>query len=279
VKKTEHQSDSLPLFGKTIIVTRARAQGGDLTAELEEQGATVIHCPTIETIPPADFAPLDSAIERLEGYDWVVFTSANGVDFFCRRLREKRQDGVECLRSISIGAIGPATASALELNGVHTTLCASESKGEGILKELLDHLGGAASVIECRFLIPRAKVARDVLPEGLRSRGAHVDSVEAYQTVAPKIDLADIVRRFESQSIDAITFTSSSTVSNFAALVGLKDLSALLRNTLVACIGPVTAKTAGTFGLKRIIQPEVYNAHELVRCIAKALDQSARDPS
>lgn len=279
MKKTERQSDSPPLFGKTVIVTRARAQAADLTNELEQQGATVIHCPTIETIPPTDVEPLDAAIAHLEEYDWVVFTSANGVDFFFRRLYEQRKDGVGSLRRISICTIGPATTRALELNGVRTTLCASESKGEGVLKELIDYVGGPSGVLGRRFLIPRAKVARDVLPSGLRRCGAKVDSVEAYQTVAPKIDLTGVVRLFEKQSIDAITFTSSSTVSNFAALVGSKDLSTLLGKTVVACIGPVTAKTAGRFGLSKIIQPEIYNAHELVRCIVKAFDQPARDPS
>ncbi|HSB11344.1 MAG TPA: uroporphyrinogen-III synthase [Blastocatellia bacterium] len=279
MKETESDGPSMTLRGKTILITRARQQAGDLTAELESYGGTVIHCPTIETIPPSDPAPLDSAIDRLEEYDWVIFTSANGVDFFFRRLRERRKDGVDVMGGKSICAIGTATAQALETNGAPPTITASESKGEGVVKELVDHLGGESCLGGLRVLIPRARVARDALPSGLRSLAAHVDAVEAYQTVAPTIEVDGIVRLFEEQSVDAITFTSSSTVSNFAAILGLRDLSGLLRNTLVACIGPITAGTAREYGLKTVIQPEAYNTHELVRSIVKAFVQAGRDPS
>lgn len=267
------------LTGKTILVTRARAQAASLVAELEALGATVIQCPVIEIIPPSDPAPLDNAIRDFHRYDWVVFTSINGVEFFSRRLLEQKADGIETLRLKHICAIGTATASAIENEGLRATLIASESTGEGALAAIVAHLGGAAAVRGLRFLIPRARVAQDVLPVGLRGLGAHVDAVEAYQTVAAKVEAQSIKRLFEERSVDAITFTSSSTVSNFAALLGLEDLSDLLRGTMVACIGPITTKTAGRYGLKQVVQPAVYNSHDLVESIVKAFGLPVQDRS
>lgn len=263
-----------PLQGKTILVTRPRAQSEDITARLEAFGAGVIHCPTIEVVPPSSWARLDASIARIQKYDWIVFTSANGAHFFFRRLSETRNDGVEALAAHVVCAIGPATALAVEAAGAVAHLTASDSRAEGALAAIIDHVGGDENVRGLRVLIPRARVAREVLPEGLRSLGAHVDAVETYQTVKPTVLSEDIIRLFTETSIDAITFTSSSTVTNFAELAGLTDLSDLLASTLVACIGPVTAETAAAYGIKRIIQPEVYNASELVASIVKSIGQA-----
>lgn len=275
MKKSGHSEGlrpaDVPLLQKTVVVTRARAQSVEMTSELEALGATVIHCPTIEVIPPDSWASLDASIERITEYDWIVFTSANGVDFFFRRLRERRIEGVEALAGRVICAIGPVTASALEAAGAVAQVIASDSRGEGVLKAIVDHLGRADLVRGISFLIARAKVARDVLPDGLRALGAKVDDVETYQTIKPDIERESILRLFKETSIDAITFTSSSTVSNFAALVGLPDLSELLPNTLVACIGPVTAETAAMHGLEKIVQPDVYTTSALVDLIVKSI--------
>lgn len=262
-----------PLRGKRILITRARAQSEDITTQLEALGATVIHCPTIEVVPPRSWAPLDGAIGRIHEYDWLVFTSVNGVHFFCRRLSEIRSDGVKALATHIVCAIGPATARAVEAAGAVAHVTASDSRGEGALTAIIDHVGGDVNVRGLRFLIPRARVARDVLPAGLRSLGARVDAVETYQTVKPDVQPESIIRLFDQASIDAITFTSSSTVSNFAELVGLTDLSDLLATTLVACIGPVTAETAANHGVKRLIQPGLYNTTELVESIVKSIGQ------
>jgi len=168
-------------------------------------------------------------------------------------------------------AIGPATARAVEAAGALAHVTASDSKAEGALTAIIDHVGGEENVRGLRFLIPRARVASEILPGGLRSLGAHVDAVETYQTVKPDVHPEAIIRLFKENSIDAITFTSSSTVSNFAELAGLTDLSDLLATTLVACIGPVTAETAASHGLKRVIQPELYNAAALVESIVKSI--------
>ena len=255
------------------MVTRARAQSGEITSQLEALGATVIHCPTIEVVPPSSWAPLDAAIRRVREYDWVVFTSANAVDFFLVRLREKEDDHIEALSQTAICAIGPATSQTLEAAGLAVSVVASDSTAEGALAAIVEHLGGPDRVAGLSFLIPRAKVARDVLPAGLHSLGGLVDAVEAYQTVKPNIESESITRQFEETSIDVIAFTSSSTVSNFSTLVGSRDLSVLLRNTLVACIGPVTAETAAEHGLEKTIRPETYNISALVEAIVDAIDQ------
>lgn len=247
-----------------------------MTVLLEGLGANVIHVPTIEFIPPDDSAPLDDAIRELEEYDWIIFTSSNAVDFFMQRLRETRGEGVAVLGVRSVCAIGTATARALEEAGIRANAVARESTSEGVLRELIERIGGENILRDLRFLIPRARVAREVLPSRLRDLGAQVDVVEAYQTVLPKITSTSLKKLFEESRIDVITFTSSSTVSNLATLMGSTDLSDMLKSALVACIGPVTAKTARKFGLTNIIQPDVYTAAELVRAIATAVGEETK---
>ena len=265
--------ESSPLRGKTILVTRACGQSEDITTQLEALGAVVIHCPTIEVVPPSSWAQLDASIGRIKEYDWIVFTSANGARFFFRRLGEMRSEGVEALAA-HVCAIGPATARAIETAGAVPDVTASNSSGEGALRAIIDHVGGDESVKGLKFLIPQARVARETLPAGLRSLGAHVDAVETYQTVKPVVQPERIIRLFKENSIDAITFTSPSTVSNFAEIVGLTDLSDLLGTTLVACIGPVTAETAVSYGLGRIVQPAQHNAAELVGSIVESIGRA-----
>lgn len=260
-----------PLKGKTILITRARAQSAEMTTRLEQLGATVIHCPTIEIVEPVSWAALDAAIEELATYDWLVFTSANGAEFFFRRLGQKRRDYASSMSKMVICAIGPATAKAIEKSEIRVDVVAEDSKAEGAVAAIIERAGGRDKIRGLRFLIPRARIAREILPVELRNLGAHVNGVEAYQTAKPDVDSDGIIRLFKEGVVDAITFTSSSTVSNFAALVGLDDLSTLLRNTLVACIGPVTAATALDYGLADIVQPDVYNATALVEAIVKAI--------
>jgi uroporphyrinogen III methyltransferase / synthase len=273
---TSSGTNRSPLGGKTVLVTRGRAQSSDITAQLEALGATVIHCPSIEIAPPTSWDQLDASIGRLGEYDWIVFTSANGVEFFFRRLVEIRGDATEALAKHLTCAIGPATARALAEAGAAANVVASDSTAEGAQKAIIDYLGGPEFVRGLSFLIPRARIARDILPAGLRRLGARVDAVETYQTLKPNVERESIISLFEENSIDAITFTSSSTVANFAALLGLTDLSGLLSNTVVACIGPITAKTAAKHGLRETIQPEVYNATELVNSIVESIGQNRK---
>jgi len=165
-----------PLFGRRVVVTRAREQQSDFAELLEGYGAEVIRCPTIAFLPPEDWKALDQSLERIGSYDWVIFTSANGVRSFVGRLREKKGD-LGALHGVRVATIGPATAATLEEAGLRPDLVPDEYRAEAILEALDRDLRGM------RFFIPRAAEAREVLPAGLRERGAHVDVVAVYRTV------------------------------------------------------------------------------------------------
>jgi uroporphyrinogen III methyltransferase / synthase len=260
-----------PLRGKRILVTRTKAQSEAITTQLESLGATVVHCPTIQIVPPASWAQLDSSISIIREYDWIVFTSSNAVLYFFARLSASPAPESIGSGSQRVCAIGPGTAAAIIAAGAPVHVTASESVAEGALQAIIDAAGGDQNLKGRRILLPRARAAREFLPNALRGLGAHVDAVEAYQTVKPDIDRDSIVRLFREESIDAVTFTSSSTVTNFAELLGLTDLSKLLSSTVVACIGPVTADTAASLGLKSVVQPTKYNSSALVDAIVAAI--------
>jgi uroporphyrinogen III methyltransferase / synthase len=226
-----------PLAGKRIVVTRARAQALEFIQRLEELGAEVLEFPTIEIRPPESFAGLDEAIGKIEGYDWLIVTSVNGVEPLLWRLQAAGKSA-ESLGHLKVAAIGPQTASRLESAGFHNVLVPSRFQAEGIL-ELLE----AATMRGKRVLIPRAAKARDVLPDTLRDWGAKVDVVEAYRTLAPAGDFSAVKLLLRQGKVDLISFTSSSTVSHFSQLFDGAKLGEILGNTTVACIGPITAKT------------------------------------
>jgi uroporphyrinogen III methyltransferase/synthase len=219
-----------PMFGRRVVVTRTRAQASDLVARLHDLGAETIELPVIEIADPADGgAALRDAASRAHEYDWVVFTSANAVARFLPLLRDARAFG-----DARVATIGPGTADALRFHNVEADLVPNEFVAESLLDAFDDGPG--------RVLLPRAAVARDVLPDGLRARGWDVDVVEAYRTVRPTIDQ----RTLEAvATADAITFTSSSTVANFVDVAGTDRVPGV-----VACIGPITAATARDAGLR-----------------------------
>jgi uroporphyrinogen III methyltransferase/synthase len=258
-----------PLLGRTVLVTRPRAQSQEIASLLENLGARVLYLPTIQIVEPESWSELDGAIEKLRNYNWIIFTSSNGVAFFFRRLGERGQEFPA--PGPAVCAIGPATDKALQELDFHSDLVAQDSKAEGVLCALSERMGGADKIRGLRFLIPRARLARDILPKELARLGAAVDVVEAYQNVRPDLDSRDIERLFREQNPDAVTFTSSSTVSNLASLAARQDLSRLLGDAIVACIGPVTAACAHEHGLENIVQPQSYNAAALVEAIVEAL--------
>lgn len=270
MKEAENEK---PLRGRTIALTRPRAQSAEMTSLLENLGATVLHLSTIQIVEPTDWSGADKAIEKLERFNWVIFTSANGVDFFFRRLIEKNRSFPS--PGPAICCIGPTTAKALQKMGATADLIPEDSKSEGVLRALIERIGGEGGIHGLRFLIPRARVARDLLPDELARLGARVETVEVYQTIKPDLDSREIERMFREKKPDAVAFTSSSTISNLAALAGVDDLSVLLRDSLIACIGPVTAATAAEYGLRDCIQPEFYNARALVDAIVQALRPKA----
>jgi len=245
----------LPLAGKRIVVTRAREQADALSARLRELGAEVIEMPTIEIRPAADYVPLDRAIADLDRYDWLIFTSANGVRFFLDRLDRSATD----LRSLRarICAIGPATRAAVEALHLKVDLMGKEYVAEGLLAAFAPHdLAGK------RVLLPRAAVARDLVPAELARRGAQVDVVEAYRTVIPDGAAAQARAIFDAPNRPAcVTFTSSSTVQNFVAaagvLPGMKSVS----------IGPVTTATARGLGIEVSAEARVFTVDGLVEAV------------
>jgi len=239
--------ERLPLFGKRIVITRARAQAGVLREALAELGAEVIEIPTIEIREPVSWEPLDGSIRRLEEFHYLLVTSANGVRSFLARLKACGRD-VRDLKGLTIGAIGPATAAEFAKTGIRVDFIPAEYRAEGLLEALAGHeLRGMS------FLVPRAKVARDLVPRVLRERGARVEVVEAYETVTPEFP-AEELERLLSPPPDVITFTSSSTATNFAKLFGDRPLNEVLRGTAVASIGPITSETLRKLGLEVTVE-------------------------
>ena len=252
--------EHLPLFGKRIAITRAREQAGGLREELAALGAEVIEIPTIEIRSPDTWESLDAAIGRLEEFQYLLATSANGVRYFLDRLFASGRD-VRSLKGLTIGAIGPATAAEFARAGVKVDLLPKEYVAEGLLAALGDRdLRGKA------FLIPRAKIARDVIPRVLEERGAQVKVVEAYQTVLPQISHEDLHRLFTPPP-DAIAFTSSSTATNFAKLVGEDRLVETLSGVVIASIGPITSQTLSKLGLAVTLDAQEATMAGLVRAI------------
>ncbi len=254
--------DKKPLTGKKILTTRAREQSDEFSARLEKLGAVVIEFPTIEIAPPSHWEGLDRAIDHLESYDWIIFTSANGVKFFFQRLGE-RNISFRLPADLKVCAIGPATAKPLEQRGISV----DHTPKKFIAEAILDGFGEMA-VQGQRILLARVKQARDVLPKGLKKLGAKVDVVEAYRTVKPRGGAKRLKELLTGGKIDVITFTSSSTVNHFVELLGKEDMKKLLEGMTIACIGPITAKTAKDWGMKVQIEPQAYTIPALTQAIA-----------
>jgi uroporphyrinogen III methyltransferase/synthase len=252
--------ERLPLFGKRIVVTRRREQAETLSGELRALGAEVVEVPTIEIRDPASWEPLDAAIRRLEKFDYLLVTSANGVRNFLARLKACGRD-VRDLKGLTIGAIGPATAAELSKTGIKVDLLPREYRAEGLLEAL-----SGRDVRGKAFLIPRAKVARDLVPRVLAEKGARVEVVEAYETVVPELPPEELARLFTPPP-DVITFTSSSTAQNFAKLVGEDRVAGVLRGITIASIGPVTSETVRKLGLTVTIEAAESTLRGLVRAI------------
>ncbi|HVF50604.1 MAG TPA: uroporphyrinogen-III synthase [Pyrinomonadaceae bacterium] len=256
------------LAGRTVLITRARAQADEFAAALEAYGARVVVCPTIEIVAPESYAALDDALDNLFGYDWLIFTSANGVEYFLRRMEARGRDVSE-LDELRVCAIGAATAERLREARVHVDVVPEQFKAEGVFAALESFVGGRDGFRQQNFLIPRAAVARDYLPRALEEAGARVDVVAAYRTVRPRTtDRARVEALLVGGAVDCVTFTSSSTVINFAQLFDASDLSAILKGVRVACIGDITSETAARYGLHTDILPNEYTVPALARAIA-----------
>lgn len=250
-----------PLFGRSVVVTRAREQASGLAQELVQLGADVIQCPTIEISPLPDYAELDAAIGRLSEYAWLIFTSVNGVRWFWKRLEAAGKDS-RALGLCRVAAIGPATAEALEARGIRPDFIPERYVAEGVVEGLL----ARGKVDGVRMLLPRAAKAREVLPDELRKAGARVDVISAYETIPAAARKDEVLERMQAGTLDCVTFGSSSTVENFLSLIPAETLRAHPEVRLAA-IGPVTAKTLEAHGLPCHIMPEEYTIPALVQAL------------
>jgi uroporphyrinogen III methyltransferase / synthase len=255
--------ESKPLFGKRIVVTRSREQASVFAEMLIDRGATTVELPTIDVVPPANWEELDAAIHSVETYAWVIFTSANAVKYFMERLRRLGKD-VRMLKGVNLCTVGTKTAEALESFGLRADLIPAEFKAEGVLAAL-----GAMNVKGVKILIPRARVARDIIPDTLRELGADVTIATAYENRKPEADVDRTKKLFMENKIAAITFTSSSTVHNFVEMLGQKEYKALINGVTVACIGPVTAKTAVEYGMTVDVMPQEYTIPAFVDALTE----------
>lgn len=260
LRKDINWFESKPLFGRTILVTRATEQASEFGEMLTAQGAELIFFPTIKVAPPPDFTPLDQAINYIKQYNTIIFTSVNGVQCFIKRLYTLGYD-IRILNGISLCAIGPRTKDEIQKLKISCDFIPSEFIAEGLLKELKKR-----EIFGKRFLIPRALEARSFLPEAIQKEGGLVDVVPAYQTILP--DNQEIEKKLRKKQIDMLTFASASTVRNFIQMIQPDTLEAL-KNSVVACIGPITGAAAEQCGLKVDVLPTAYTFPALTESIVQ----------
>jgi len=261
--------ENRPLFGKRVLITRTRHQAGELARLLAAEGAIPVELPSIEIEPIEDDGPLATAIDRLASgsYIWTIFTSANAVEVFFDRLKERGLDS-RCLggrrkhgrTSGSVAAIGPATAEALAAHGIDADVVPEEYVAEAVVEALRPHLEEGDTV-----LLPRAAEARSELPEGLTALGAEIHEVPLYRAVVPGDSPPEALQALKDGDIDILTFTSSSTVRNLVSMLG-SDAEALAK-PVIACIGPITAATAEELGLRPDVVATDYTIHGLVAAL------------
>jgi uroporphyrinogen III methyltransferase/synthase len=263
--------DARPLFGKRIVVTRPREQAGELVEGLEQLGATVVEAPTVRIVPPEDYAPLDEACATVGRYDWVVFTSANGVDYFFQRMQAGPTD-TRALAGVRLCAIGPGTSDSLARHCLKVDLVPAEYRAEAVVEALR----ATGDLTGKTFLLPRADIARELLADELRKSGAIVTEVTAYRSVPVETERdtePDIYRMLLDRKVDVLTFTSASTVRNFVRLYGTEPMADLLRPVVVASIGPVTAEAAQQCGIRTAVMPAEYTIPGLVRAIVEHFEK------
>ncbi len=261
IREIANWYESRPLFGKRVVVTRAEEQATPFVKLLSDKGANVIEFPTIEIKPPKSFKKLDEAIYRIKEYDWIIFTSLNGVNNFFKRFIELKKD-IRELYNISIAAIGQKTANSIEEMSIKVEMIPDEYVTESLIDSFR-----SIGIEEKKILIPRAKVARNLLPTTLEKLGAIVDVVTCYETGKPQKEAPQkLSKMLKNSQIDVITFTSPSTATNFLSLVDY-----IPAKTLIACIGPITASAVKKLGHKASIVPSKYTIENLAEEISNHL--------
>ncbi len=262
LRKTMNWFEKRPLLGKRIVITRAREQASDLVDLLSDLGAECIECPTIKVEPPRDIKPLDRSIDNLTSYDWIVFTSVNGVKYFFERLFKQNKD-VRALAHIRVASIGPATTEKLFAFGIKSDIIPESYRAESLIEAFRKE-----DIKGKKILIPRAAEARPILPQTLKKMGAGVDEVTAYQTRAVD-ETGVLLPRLEERTIDMITFTSSSTAKNFKALLPVEKFETLIQGVTIASIGPITEKTAKQLGFDVHVVAETFTIPGLCDAILR----------
>ena len=255
-----------PLFGKRVLVTRSRSQASVLSEKIEHLGGEPWEFPTIEITDPDDYGPLDRAIDGIEQFDWLILTSVNGVQYFFDRMRFNRKD-LRALQGIKICAIGPKTREEIEKYGVFCEFMPEEFVAEAIIAGLKDY-----DMAGKKVLLPRADIARKVLPDTMRTMGADVTEATAYKTVSGTGNTELLKEMLAEKRIHILTFTSSSTVKNFVKKIDQPNLPELLKGTVIACIGPITANTARELGLKVDVEATEYTIDGMIAAILAYLE-------
>jgi uroporphyrinogen III methyltransferase/synthase len=256
-----------PLLGKRIVVTRAREQASDLIKNLADLGADCLECPTIKIMPSEDEAPLNRAIQDLASYDWIVFTSVNGVAYFFKTLFAGNKD-VRALNQLRTAAIGPATAKRLLDFGLKSDIVPETYRAESVVEAF-----SKEDIKDKKILLPRAAEARPVLPVELTRMGAQVDEVPAYRTIKDPEKADVLISELEDKTVDLVTFTSSSTVKNFKDLLPAGQFKQLIKGVTVASIGPITSDTARDLGFSVDITAEEFTIAGLCDAILQYYDK------
>jgi uroporphyrinogen III methyltransferase/synthase len=257
--------DARPLFGKRVLVTRTREQAGELVEMLEDLGAEAIEAPAFRIVPPSDYAPLDEACAQVGTYDWLVFTTANGVDAFMRRLLGAGAD-VRQLKGPHLCALGTAPAERLSRYGIRVDVLPVERGAEPVLEAMRRQ----GSLEGARVLLPRSEGGRELLAEELRKGGAEVTEVAAFRTVPEPLRVGgdrDIYKMLLDHAIDVVLFTTPSSVRSVADALGIEQAADLLGSTVVACIGPVTAEAAKRLGIETHVMPDEFTLPALVEAV------------
>jgi uroporphyrinogen III methyltransferase / synthase len=260
-------SEQKPLQNRTILVACSPKKTAEFVSGLNALGGTVLSFPVIEAVAIEDTRLLDHALESLHEYDWIVFTSAYAVRFFMQRLNECAVDEIRRIHS-KLCAIGPATAAEIKKFGYDASLTAERFIAEGVLDALSHYLGGIRKIAGKRILLPRALKAREWLPAALAEAGARVDVVPCYQTIQGPID-SGVLLQLRKKDPDLIVFTSSSTINNFLETLGPEEGKRLLHHSTIAVIGPITGKTAESYGKNPDIVPNESTVASLLEAIER----------
>ena len=269
--------DARPLFGKRVLVTRPREQAQDLVERLESMGADAIVAPMIRIVPPTDYGPLDDACARLPEFNWVVFASANAVDAFLERLLAGPRD-LRALGSTRICVVGQATSERLAKYGMKADVIPAEYRAESVVPAMAE----TAPLAGQKVLMPRADIGREVIADDLRARGAEVTDVVAYRTIVAEPEREgepDVYHMLLERHLDVVTFTSPSAVRHFVRVLGAEPAADLLRTTIVASIGPVTAEAAAQCQIQTTIMPATFTVPALVDAIVKYFEDRKGETS